>query len=62
MAEFMSVNLKKKFPWTRKLFLAGWHVYSGEFKNGKRNGEGTLAKPKGKVEIRHWEKCKKLVT
>ena len=60
MAEFMSVNLKK-VSMDKETIPGRMACYSGEFKNGKRIGEGNLAKPKGKVEIRHWEKSKKLV-
>ena len=33
-------------------------VYVGEFKNGKRNGEGTLTRPEGKVQSGRWENSK----
>ena len=60
MAEFMSVN-QKKVSMDKETIPGRMACNSGEFKNGKRIGEGNLAKPKGKVKIRHWEKSKKLV-
>ena len=52
------VSESKKSFYDKETIPGRMACYSGEFKNGKRNGEGNLAKPKGKVEIRHWEKSK----
>ena len=61
MGESMSANSKMVVFMDEESIPGRMACNSGEFKNGKRNGEGNLAKPKGKVEIRHWEKSKKLV-